>query len=186
LIVPAAAQNPTVRIRGKIEAFSGTELTVAAREGAQQRITVPEGARLTAVVRASLADIKAGTFIGTAAMPTSGSDLRAIEVVVFPEAMRGTGEGHRPWDLLPESTMTNATVANRIDKVDGHTLTLAYKDGEKSVVVPPDAPIVSLAPATRADLKLGAGVVVNVTKGEGGALTAVSVTMGREGVDPPM
>ena len=109
----AGAQTPTSRVRGAIDSFSGTELVVKSRTGENEKIVLPENAR---VAKAALTDIKSGTFIGTAAMPAEGGTLRALEVLIFP---RGTGEGHRPWDLLPESTMTNATVAETVNKVDG-------------------------------------------------------------------
>jgi hypothetical protein len=182
----AGAQTPTSRVRGAIESFSGTELVVKSRMGENEKIVVPENARVASVAKASLADIKSGTFIGTAAMPAEAGSLRALEVLIFPESMRGTGEGHRPWDLLPESTMTNATVAETVEKVDGPILNLTYNGGEKKVVVPPDAPIVTFAPADRSDLKPGARVIATVTKGPDGVLTATSVVVGKNGVDPPM
>ncbi|HEV7874491.1 MAG TPA: hypothetical protein VGO82_10205, partial [Enterovirga sp.] len=122
----AGAQTPTSRVRGAIDSFSGTELVVKSRTGENEKIVLPENARVASVAKAALTDIKSGTFIGTAAMPVEGGTLRALEVLIFPEAMRGTGEGHRPWDLLPESTMTNATVAETVNKVDGPILNLTY------------------------------------------------------------
>jgi hypothetical protein len=182
----AGAQTPTSRVRGAIDSFSGTELVVKSRTGESEKIVLPESARVASVSKAALTDIKSGTFIGTAAMPAEGGTLRALEVLIFPEAMRGTGEGHRPWDLLPESTMTNATVAEMVDKVDGPILNLTYNGGEKKVVVPPEAPIVTFAPADRSDLKPGARVIATVIKGPDGALTATNVVVGKNGVDPPM
>jgi len=186
LIGAAEAQTPPTRVRGVIDSASGTELIVKSREGREEKIVLLDTARVASVANASLSDIKAGMFVGTAAMPAEGGSLRALEVLIFPEALRGTGEGHRPWDLLPESTMTNATVANTSDKVDGPVLNLTYNGGNKSVVVPPEAPIVTLAPADRSDLKPGARVVVTTTKAADGTLTATSVVVGKNGVDPPM
>jgi hypothetical protein len=186
LSAAAGAQTPPSRVRGAIESFSGTELVVKSRAGENEKIVLPENARVASVAKASLADIKSGTFIGTAAMPAEAGNLRALEVLIFPESMRGTGEGHRPWDLLPESTMTNATVAETVEKVDGPVLNLTYNGGEKKVVVPPEAPIVTFAPADRSDLKPGARVIATVTKGADGVFTATSVVVGKNGVDPPM
>lgn len=182
----AAAQPAPTRLRGVITKTGGTELVVSPRAGSDISVRLPDGVRLASVARASLSDIKPGSFIGTAAMPAGEGRLRALEVVVFPEAMRGTGEGHRPWDLMPESTMTNATVASTVGAVDGENLKLTYQGGQQNVVVSPETPIVTLAPATRADLKPGARVVVTVSKDAEGHMTAASVVVGRDGVDPPM
>jgi hypothetical protein len=178
------AQAQPSRVRGTIDHLAGTDFVVKVGSG-NVSIALPEGARVASVARASLADIKPGSYIGTAAMPSEGG-LRALEVLVFPETMRGTGEGHREWDLMPESTMTNATVASTVGKVEGETLDLTYKGGAQKVTVPPGTPIVTLAPATRADLKPGARVVVNVSKDAEGHMIAASVTVGKDGVDPPM
>ncbi|WP_375458682.1 hypothetical protein [uncultured Enterovirga sp.] len=180
------AQSAPTRVRGVITSLSGGTLTVASREGPTLSIMLAENARVVAVARATLADIRPGTFVGVAAMPRPDGTQLAIEVLIFPEAMRGAGEGHRPWDLLPESTMTNATVAETVTKTDGPTLTLTYKDGQKIITVPPEAPIVTFIPADRGDLKPGARIFSTVTKTEAGALTAASVTVGKDGVDPPM
>ena len=136
-------------------------------------------------MKAALADIKPGTYVGIAALPQAGGVLRAVEVLVFPEAMRGTAEGHGPWGLLPESTMTNATVAESVERVEGHTLTLKYKDGERTITVPPETPIVTLAPGDRSELKPGAAVFTPVTRQPDGSLQASRVIVGRE-VAPPM
>lgn len=188
LVVASAAfaQSPPTRVRGVITSLAGGTLTVASREGPTLAIGLAENARVVAVARATLADIKPGTFVGIAAMPRLDGSQLALEVLIFPEAMRGSGEGHRPWDLLPESTMTNATVAETVTKTDGPTLTLTYKDGQKTITVPPEAPIVTFIPADRSDLKPGARIFSAVTKSETGALTAASVTVGKDGVDPPM
>src|SRR5215217_2268325 len=164
--VPVQAQSPqTVRVRGTVVSLDGNALVVKSRNGETVPIRLTDSWSVSGVVKASLADIKPGTYIGTAAMPQRDGSLRALEVLIFPEAMRGTGEGHRPWDLLPESTMTNATVAETVNKVDGPILNLTYNGGEKKVVVPPEAPIVTFAPADRSDLKPGARVIATVTKG---------------------
>ncbi len=182
----AAAQPAPTRVRGAIERLDGTELKVKSREGADVTLTLPESARTVAVARAQLSDIKPGSYVGTAAMVRPDGTLMALEVLIFPDTMRGAGEGHRPWDLLPESTMTNATVSETVTRVDGQTLTLTYKDGQKTVIVPPEAPIVTFVPATRADLKPGTRLMATVTKGADGIATANSVVVGKDGVDPPM
>lgn len=182
----AFPQAPTTRVRGVIEKLDGRTLSVISREGPVVAVALPESARISAVAKAALADIKAGSYVGIAAMPRPDGSQMAIEVLIFPEAMRGAGEGHRPWDLMPESTMTNATVADTVSKVEGHTLTLTYKDGQKTVVVPPEAPIVTFVPATMADVKPGVRVFANVAKAPDGSATAASLVVGRDGVDPPM
>jgi hypothetical protein len=140
------------------------------------------------MVKATLADIKPGTFIGTTAMPgaTDSDPLKAVEVHIFPEAMRGTGEGHRPWDLKPKSTMTNANVESSVKGVDGQTLSLKYKDGEKKVVVTPETAIVGYAPGDAAEVKPGANVIIFAQKGADGSLSTPRVTYGKDGLVPPM
>lgn len=182
----AALAQTTVRVRGTIEKVDGGTLTVKTREGATAVIKVPDNVTIAGVLKRSLADIKANDFVGIAALPQSGGPSRALEVLIFPETMRGTGEGHRGWDLLPESTMTNATVTESVTKVDGHSLTLKYKDGEQTFVVPPDTPIVTFAPGDKSELKPGAVIFISgATKTDDGSLSATRVTVGRE-VPPPM
>ena len=183
---PVAAQPAPTRVRGTIETFEGSDLAVKTREGPTAAIRLADNVRVVALAKATLADIKPGTFVGIAAMPRPDGPQMAIEVLIFPEAMRGAGEGHRPWDLMPESTMTNATVAETVARTDGQTLTLKYKDGEKTIVVPPEAPIVTFIPAEKADLKVGARVFTAATRTEAGTFTAASITVGKNGVDPPM
>jgi outer membrane lipoprotein SlyB len=176
----ALAQTPA-RVRGTIEKVDGDALTVKSREGATVVVKVPDNVSVAGVRKRSLADIKANDFVGIAALPQSGKSSRALEVLIFPEAMRGTGEGHRGWDLLPESTMTNASVTESVTKVDGYTLPLKYKDGEQ-IIVPPDTPIVTFAPGDKSELKPGAVVA---TKADDGTLSAARITVGRD-VPPPM
>ena len=175
-----------VRVRGAIESITPTGMVVKTRSGADAPIQLPENISVVAVTRAKLADIKAGTYVGVAGLPNPDGSQKALEVLIFPEAMRGAGEGHRPWDLLPGSTMTNATVAETVTKADGPNLTLTYKDGQKIIVVPPEAPVVTLAPAARADIQPGLRVLATVTKGADGSEIASNVIVGRDGVDPPM
>jgi len=176
-----------VRIRGTIEKVDGTTLTVKTREGQTVTLKLPDNVGVVATMKRSLSDIKVNDFVGVAAMPQgAGKPQRALEVLIFPEAMRGTGEGHYPWDLMPESTMTNAAVAETVTKVDGPTLTLKYKDGEQAIVVPPETPIVTFAPSDKGAFKPGAAIfVVAATKAEDGSLSAPRVTIGGD-VPPPM
>ena len=183
----AMAQNaPQTHIRGTIASVEGSTVAVNARDGAKVDITVPEGTRISSLNKTSLAAITPGTFIGTAARPGRNGELQALEVLVFPESARGTGEGHYAWDLLPESTMTNATVTAAVEQTSGRELTLSYKGGSTKVVVPPDAPIVTPVPASQADLKPGAPVFISAVKDESGKLTARFVVVGKNGVVPPM
>lgn len=184
--LPALAQATPVRVRGVIESVSGPDMSIVTREGPTVTVRLAEKARLSAVAKASLADIKPGTYVGIAAMPRPDGTQLALEVLVFPEAMRGAGEGHRPWDLMPESTMTNATVAETVAKVDDQALVLNYKDGSKTIVVPPEAPIVTFVPAAIADAKPGIRVFTTVTRAADGTNTAASLVVGKDGVDPPM
>lgn len=184
--------NPTVRLRATIEKIDATSLTVRERSGEVITLVRPAAMDVSEVFPLALADIKPGSYIGTAAMPQADGSQLALEVVVFPEAARGTGEGHRPWDLRPESTMTNATVADLAaaptSVPGGQKLTLKYKDGEKTVIVPPDAPVVSFKPGKADENALlvpGAKVMITAQE-QGGKPTALRVIVGRNGFAPPM
>ena len=139
----AALAQDTVRVRGAIESIDGSTYLIKARDGAELKVALADKAQIAAVVKASLADIKQGLFVGVTAMPQADGSLSAVEVHIFPEAMRGTGEGHYSWDLRPQSTMTNANIDQVVTAVDGQTLTLKYKDGEKKIFVAADTPIVA-------------------------------------------
>jgi hypothetical protein len=181
----AAAQTP-VRVRGVIEALDGTQLTVKSRDGDLVKIKLADNYAVAAVVPTALDMIKPGSFIGTAAMKQADGSLVALEVLVFPEAMRGTGEGHYPWDLQPESTMTNATVATLADSPKGRQMTLTFKGESNQVIVPPGVPIVTFEPGDKALLKPGAKVFVGTTKAADGSLSAGRVNVGKDGLTPPM
>jgi hypothetical protein len=190
LPVAASAQSSdTVRIRGTIVRVDANTLVVQDRGGEVVLLARPADLAVSEVYRIKLSDIKRGSFIGTAAMPQADGTQKALEVVVFPEAARGTGEGHRPWDLLPQSTMTNATVADLAAAPKsvrgGQQLRLTYKGGEKTVIVPPDVPVVTFRPGTDALLVPGAHVLVNAQE-KNGTPTALRVTAGRNGFAPPM
>jgi hypothetical protein len=183
-IRPAAAE--TVHVRGTVASLNGSTLAVKTREGPTEAVALKPGSKVMGVVAASLADIKPGDFVGVASLPRAAGGDGAVEVLVFPAAMKGTGEGSYPWDLKPKSTMTNATVTNAVKDVEGRTLTLAYKGGERKISVAESTPIVTFAPATEADLKPGAAVFVPAQRGADGALSAGFVAVGTKGVAPPM
>jgi hypothetical protein len=185
--VTAVAQTaPPTRIRGTIDALSGQTLTVTTRDGSKVDITLNDPLSVATVKPLTLDDIKQGTYVGIASKTGADGKAEALEVVVFPEAMRGTGEGHYGWDLQPGSMMTNANVSAAVTGKAGRDLTLTYKDGTQQIAVPPSAPIVTFAPATRTDLKPGAHVMFGATKNADGKLTASRVTVGTNGVNPPM
>ena len=187
LIVPALAEEGTpTRIRGTIEKLDGQTLTIKSREGQELSITLSNDLKVSAVNKAQLSDIKQGDFIGSAAVPGTDGKLHAQEVLIFPEALRGTGEGYRPWDLTPDSTMTNATVAEVAAGAKGRLLKLKYKDGEKELEVPMEAPIVTLAPGDPSLLQPGTAVFISAMKAADGSLAASRVTAGKNGVAPPM
>jgi hypothetical protein len=182
-----APQAPPVRVRGTIERVDGQMLTVKARDGATLQVKLADNAPVRAVVKQSLADVKQGAFVGVAAMPQPDGSQKALEVLIFPEAMRGTAEGFRAWDLQPNSTMTNAGVDSMVTKVDATTLILKYKDGEKTIMVSPDVAVVTFAPATMADLKPGERVFIGAAaKQPDGTFNASNVAVSRNGVNPPM
>ena len=190
LALPAGAQDapqgtPT-RIRGTVEKLDGQNLTVKSREGPELTIALAPNFTVSAVVKKSLTDIKAGDFVGAASMKGTDGKLRALEVLIFPEAMRGTGEGERPWDLTPGSLMTNATVSGITGAPQGQTLKVTYKGGESEIVVAPSTPIVTFAPGDASLLKPGAAIITAASKKPDGSLTASRVTAEKDGVKPPM
>lgn len=187
--LPALAQStPTgtpTRIRGTVEALDGSTLVVKSREGETLRIALAPGYAVSAVIPAELSAIKPGAYIGTAAVGPKDK-LRALEVLIFPEAMRGAGEGHYPWDLAPESTMTNAAIEAEAAGADGRQLTLVAKGERLVVTVPPDAPVVTFEPGTPAMLTPGAKVFIGAQRAADGALSAARVAVGKDGLTPPM
>ncbi len=182
----AAMAQSANRVRGTVASLDGTSLHVTANSGQTVSITLPDSYSVTALVPAKLNDVQAGSFIGIAADTQPDGTLVAREVHIFPEAMRGAGEGHRGFDLGPQSTMTNGTVGNEVKGTSGDTLTVAYKGGEKSIVVPPSAPVVMFAPGNKAMLVPGAHVIVQTKAATDGSLTAERVTVGKDGLVPPM
>ena len=180
------AQAPT-RIRGTLEQVDGNVLTVKARGGELMKVRVPDNVVVTGITKASIADIGSGKFIGTTTVGQRDGALVAEEVHIFPESMRGTGEGHRDWDLRPESKMTNANVADIKNMGDGRVMTVQYKGGEKQILVTPRTAVVSYEPASRADLKPGTPVFINAAERQAdGTYTAPRVNVGLHGQIPPM
>jgi hypothetical protein len=185
LVGAAASAQEVLRVRGTIERVDGIAYIVKARDGSSLQLTLAPNASVAASVKSALSDIKRGSFIGVAALPLPDGSQRALEVHIFHESMRGAGEGHRPWDLQPKSTMTNATVDGIAATTDGHSILLKYKDGEKRVVVPPGTVIVTYLPGSLSELKTGADIFVPAaTKQADGTLQAQRVMVGRD-IAPP-
>jgi hypothetical protein len=192
-----AQTQPQTRLRGSIEEVNGDKLTYAIRDGETITVLMTPETRITAVSGTTLSDIKPGSYVGTAAVPDKDGMLRALEVHIFADTQRGAGEGHRPFDLAPDSTMTNATVAadmattaqvaqNAADADARRILTLTYKGGTQKVIVPDDAPIVRLEPATREIVAAGAKANIAGYKAPDGSLTATAISVGTNGLTPPM
>jgi uncharacterized protein Veg len=183
-----AQQQQTVRVRGTVEAADGAMLTVKSRDGqTTHKVKVADNASVRGIIKAALSDIKPNSFIGVTGMPQADGSQKAVEIHIFPEQLRGTGEGFRPWDLQPGSTMTNATVAQMVKGVQGDEITLKYKEGEKKIVVTPETVIVTYVPGTKDELKPGAKIFIAAAqKKDDGTLEAVSISVGRDGITPPM
>lgn len=185
VVISSNAADAPVRIRGQIAAVDATSITVKSREGETVKLALAADHAISAVKNLQLADIKKDSYIGTATKAGPNGILQAVEVLVFPEAARGTGEGHYAWDLLPGSMMTNANVEASLDSVNGRTLKLAYKGGVKEVTVPAGTPVVTMAPASRTDLIVGKKVFVIATDSASG-MKAGRVVVEKDGVVPPM
>jgi hypothetical protein len=186
-IYAIAQQSPTPsRVRGTIEAVDGDVIAVKSRAGEDVKLHMTGDVKIVGITKIALADIKVGSFIGTTTVPGPDGANNAVEVHVFPENMRGTGEGSRPYDLKPNSSMTNATVEQSVVGNDGHTLNIKYKDGEKKVLVSPETPVVTYVPADKSDLKPGAKVIAFMKKLPDGSFETNRVSVGRDGLTPPM
>jgi len=182
-----AQQPPPVRIRGTIEAVDGSLLTIKSREGDEMKVRMTDNVAVWGVARTELSEIKPGSYIGVSAMPEPDGTQKALAVHIFPESQRGAAEGFRPWDLRPNSTMTNATVAETVKGTDGQNILVKYKDGEKKVVVPPDTPIVTFVAGDKSEVKPGAKIIIfGAVKKDDGVLEANRVNVGRDGITPPM
>ena len=184
----ALAQSPPPRvIRGSVVSVDGASVTVRTRAGESIKLRLRDNQGIVAVVPAALTDVKPGVFVGVAAMPGDDGALKAMEVHIFPEAQRGTGEGFRPFDLAPGSTMTNGNIAAMVNSVSGPTLTVAYKGGEQKITVDKATPIVTFAPGGIGDLKPGADVdIFRPTATADGAYEAARIAVGRNGTKVPM
>jgi hypothetical protein len=187
ILASSAGAQDTVRIRGTIERADGPVYVVKARDGSEVKVTLADNALVVAIIKAALSDVKVGTFVGVTGMPQVDGTQKAVEVHIFPEAMRGTGEGHRPWDLQPKSTMTNANVEQSVAGVDGQTLLLKHKDGENKVVVTPETAIVTYTKGDKAELKPGTKIFIAAGKKQAdGTVQAPRVNYGKDGLTPPM
>ena len=179
------APVPT-RVRGTIERVDGDTLQVKSRSGEDVKLHIASDVRVSGITKISLADIKPGSFVGATTVPGPDGGDNAVEVHVFPESMRGTGEGSRPYDLKPNSSMTNATVSESVVGNDGHTLLVKYKDGEKKLLVSPETPVVTYVPADKSDLKAGAKIIAFIKKLPDGSFETNRVSVGLNGLTPPM
>lgn len=179
------APVPT-RVRGTIEDVNRDTMQVKSRSGEEVKLHIASDVRVSGVTKISLADIKVGSFVGATTVPGPEGGQNAVEVHVFPESMRGTGEGSRPYDLKPDSSMTNATVAESVVGNDGHTLLVKYKDGEKKVFVADNTPVVTFVPSDKSELKPGAKVIAFMKQLPDGSFETNRVSVGRDGLTPPM
>ncbi|MFS8045187.1 hypothetical protein [Rhizobium sp. BR 314] len=182
----AIAATERVKVRGTVESLDGDTLKVKSRDGKDVTVALKAGWSVGGIVQAAVSDVKPGDFVGIASQPTDSGINGAIEVVIFPAAMKGIGEGDRPWDSKPNSSMTNATVANAVTSVNGPTLTLTYKGGERKINIPNGTPVVTLTSATKADLKPGAGVFIIGERTDDSKVSAERVAVGLNGTTPPM
>lgn len=188
LTTSAFAQAPqSVRIRGTIEKVDGNVLTIKAREGDEKIVKLADDAKVTGIARIGMSEIKPGSYIGVSAMPKTDGKQQALAIHIFMESQRGAGEGFQPWDLKPGSSMTNATVADRVTGTSGETITVKYKGGEKIVEVTPDTPIVTFLPGEKSELVPGAKVIVfGAVPTSEGRYDAARLGVGRDGITPPM
>ena len=180
-----AQQPPTLRISGMVASFDGHVLAIKSPKLGDVKVSLADNTAVFGVSKASLADLKPGAYIGVGAMPQPDGSQRAIQVTVFAEVQRGAGEGFRPWDARPHSTMTNGAVDQTVQSVDGPVLTVKYKGGEQKIVVPPDAKILAYSVSDTSELKPGAHVaVLRAVKKPDGSLEASRVNVGRGEVVP--
>jgi hypothetical protein len=190
LAIPVAAQNPPtsppVRIRGTVDKLDGNALTVQSREGQLMTISLAPNVTVAYLIKKSLADIKAGDFVASTSMKGTDGKNHSVELRIFPEAMRGLGEGQYAWDLAPESLMTNATVSGVTAAPQGQTLKVSYKGGESELVVGSETPIFGYGAGDLSLLKPGAAIFIVAQKQPDGSLTASRVTAEKDGVKPPM
>jgi hypothetical protein len=181
----ALAQAPAVRLRATLDAVNGNDISLTTRAGEKLTVTLAPDVMVVAIVPIRMEDIEPGSFIGSAAVPQGDGTLRALEVHVFPEQMRGTGEGHRPFDLQPQSTMTNGTVGT-VTGSSRRTLQVSYQGGQQTIVVPPDTPVVTYEPGSRALLVPGAHMILMGRREQDGHVVATRISVGKDGLVPPM
>jgi hypothetical protein len=181
-----AQTAPSTRVRGTIAAVEGNAMTINSRDGSKLEVMLNDPVTVVAVKKIDLASIEPNSYVGIATRTGADGKLTALEVHVLPEAMRGAGEGHYGWDLEPGSMMTNGTVKGAVTAAAGRELSVVYKDGSKTISVPPTAPVVTIGPAERSDLKAGAAVFFTATKNAEGKPSTGRVTIGKDGVAPPM
>jgi hypothetical protein len=182
----AVAQTTPTRLRGTITAIDGKTVTIATREGNPVDVRLADNWVVALVAPVTVADIREGSFVGIASVGTD-ANRTALEVLVFPEAMKGAGEGHYPWDLQPESMMTNATVSTVASAADGQTLRLDYRGGgTQTIKVKPGTPIVTFLPGDRSDARVGAKVFVGAARAADGTYSAGRLNVGKDGLTPPM
>ena len=181
----AMAQAPGTRLRGTVERMEGTSLELKVADGRDIKVALAPGFSVGGMVAAKASDIAKGCFIGVGARPQPDGTLLAVQVVIFPESMRGTGEGHRPWGVLPDATMTNATVAETVSRVDGANLVLSYPGGEQKVTITPEATVLMAAPAEASELKPGAQVAMTVNRQADGSYSTSRVTVAKAGAKLP-
>jgi hypothetical protein len=185
-VLPASAQE-TVRIRGTIESVDGDVYVVKNRDGAEMKVAMTDKPLFVAIVKSTMADIKPGMFVGSTGMTQPDGSQKAIEVHIFPESMRGTGEGHYDWDLKPNTKMTNANVEQTVGGVEGQTLLVKYKDGEKKLLVTPETAVVTYVVGDKSDLKPGIKIFVGTGKKQAdGTVQTPRITYGKDGLTPPM
>ncbi len=183
----ALAQNKPVRVRATIEKIDGNTLQVKLNSGESAAVKLADNARVLGIEKVSIGEVKVGNYVGVSSMPQTDGSEKAMHVHIFPEAMRGVAEGHFPWDSRAGSMMTNAAVESTVAGNDGQTLTVKYKDGEKKIIVPPEAVIVKYLPGDRTELKPGAKIFIAAAQRQSdGTLTAANVSVGRNGLTPPM
>ena len=184
----AAATADPVRVRGSVVSLDGAKLVVRSKDGKDVPISLKDNYAALAAVKSSVADIKPGTFIGTATVTRPDSSMRSVEVVVFAESLRGTAEGHYPWDLGANSMMTNGSIGNAVQGVDAR----ADRDGsptravKKKIDIPKNVPVVELEPGNKSEITPGAIVFVPTDKQADGTLVGCAVVYGKDGAIPPM
>jgi hypothetical protein len=184
IALPASAQE-TVRIRGTVERIEGPVYVVRNRDGAELKLSLTDNPLFVVIVPSKMADIKQGMFVGSAGMMQADGTQKAIEVHIFPESMRGTGEGHYDWDLMPKSKMTNANVEHAVNSVDGQMLSVKYKDGEKKLLVTPETIVVTYEMGKKEEVQPGTKIFVAAAKKQlDGTVQAPRITYGRNGQAP--